>query len=182
MPIPKTQRDILADVQQYEDVQRYCGMLPSKFASFWNPEARDALMAAGLIEKGKVWQPCGSKLKGYRLTPAGRELLTRLHNGLDADLDGDLTVHDIPGLEGNQFSLEDLSLLRDVAHFAHISRNNGIAPKQDLLNVYDKRDVKRLYELGLILYVKLKGIEGKKRKGYVLSNIGRRVLDQFGME
>ena len=182
MPIPKTQHDILADVQQYEYVQRYCGMLPSKFASFWDPEARDALITAGLIEKGKVWQPCGSKLKGYRLTSAGRELMARLRNGPDGDPDGDLIVQDIPGLEGNQFSLEDLSLLRDVAHFAHISRNNGIAPKDELLDAYDKRDVKRLYELGLLLYVKLKGIEGKKRKGYVLSSVGRRVLDRFGAE
>ena len=49
-----------------------------------------------------------------------------------------------------------------------------------MVDDYDKKDVKVLYEIGYILYIKLKGKAVKHGKGYILTDQSLRLLRRLG--
>lgn len=172
-----SQLQILKDVNRFSTLKRYHGLLPEKFAVFYDQQALEDLMARCLIEEGMVVSRCGAKLHGFRLTETCRAGLKAKNVNLEPP---DARLADLTLLPGDDLSAEQLSILRDVFHYTHLRKFRGITPKAELEEVYSKKDIKSLYNLGLILYIKLKGIrDDRNRKGYVLSDLGRKVLKQI---
>lgn len=179
LPLPQfgeTELQILRDVQRFSTVKRYHGLLPEKYALLYDQGTLHSLLRQSLLESGMVLSRCGSKLHGYRLTDQAATALREL--GLGAA--GSPMSCSFRELQGEELDCLDLQILADVLHYSRIRRNGGLCPKDELYEDHGKKDVKRLYEMGLLLYVKLKDAGGKSRKGYVLSELGRRIMDSAG--
>lgn len=69
---------------------------------------------------------------------------------------------------------------RSVHHLSQLGTHCGITPKEALNKLPDKPLIRSVYNLELILYIRLKGICGESsRKGCILSDLGRKVLDNI---
>ncbi|WP_029896995.1 hypothetical protein [Desulfohalovibrio reitneri] len=166
----------LQDIYKFSGIRRYHGMLPEKHALLYDPGLLDYLEENSLIEEGTVIARCGSQLRGYRLTDTARRDLRKM--GLDLTEEGQ--IEEIPtDQDFGELTKEQINIIRDIYHFIQIKKFNGIAPKHEV-EEYDKRDMKILYDLGYILYIKLKGKAVRYTKGYILTDQAIRLLRAQG--
>ena len=169
---------ILRDVQNFSTLARYHGLLPMKYARLYDKDFLRDLLDGQLLEKGTVLAPCGNRLSGYRLTQNAQRALAQM---------GDSTLErqpaaPRPAVGDEELDAADIAALGDVLHLSQVSRHAGLCPRGELVDMHGKAVVKRLYDLGLILYIKMKGVSDKSRKGYVLSQLGRRFLKEPGAQ
>lgn len=170
MTLSDKQIQILRDCQRFSAIRTYHGLLPEKISSLYDEDVVRELIALSLLERGTVVSRCGGKLNGLRLTPKAEALLPGMPS---------VELSSIRELPDEELDAEDFSILRDVFHYSHIKCFGGMSPKDGLEDLYGKKVVRRLFDLGLLLSIKLKGREADKkrsRKGYILSDLGRRVL------
>lgn len=169
---------ILKDVDRFSHIQRYHGLLPEKHALFYDRDILAELIRECLIQEGTIIATCGNRLKGYRLTDSARQTL----DAMGVNLDETGLLHKVEmalGMDQGELGEADLSILRDIWHGSKISKNNGLMPKEELTGC-DKDRLRKLYESGYILYLKVKGVCVKHRKGYILSELGKRLLRELG--
>ncbi len=167
---------VLKDIRRFANIRRYHGMLPEKHALIYEQGVLDFLQESNLVETGTVVAQCGAHMTGYRLTEGARRDLRDMGIELDgAPEPQELPIEDEDGCLTN----EQIEILADLYHISRIKKFGGITPKE-MLDEYDKRDVKLLYELGYILYIKLKGKAVKHGKGYILTDQSLRLLRRLG--
>lgn len=169
---------VLKDIHQFSRLSRYHGMLPQKHAYLYDDDVLTHLKHENLVERGTVIAPCGNHFKGFKLTENAKRDLKA--NGLDLDSEVQQKIDAMPEPSEHGLTAELLEILTDVYHLSKVKRFCSIAPKHELVE-YDKKDLKFLYEAGYLFYIKLKGSSVKYRKGYVLSEQGRRVLKTLGI-
>lgn len=173
-----TQRhvQVLRDIYRFNKIKRYHGLLPEKHAMFYDADLLTTLEDRGLIEEGTVIARCGKQLRGYRLTEDARKKLKDMGVSLstpEEDFD------QAPPDEHDELGPEHVRVLADMYHFSQVAKYNGITPRHEIED-YPKNDVKLLYDLGYILYIKLKGAGVKYSKGYILTEAGLRLLRAKG--
>jgi predicted transcriptional regulator len=169
---------ILKDVDRFSRIQRYHGLLPEKHALFYDRDLLAELIAQCLVEEGTIIAKCGNRLKGYRLTDSARKTLAEM--GVNLDDSGLLQKVELAlGVDQDELAEADLRILRDIWYGSKISKNNGLMPKEEL-TATDKERLKTLYEHGYVLYLKVKGLSVKHKKGYILSELGKRLLRELG--
>ena len=167
---------ILKDINMFSRIKRYHGMLPVKDAAIYDEDVLQYLLDEGLVEEGVVFTTCGSNPKGYRIADEARARLRE--KGVD------FVNNDWEKVKGNDFitldqlEKEHVELLVDIYHFSKISKYCGIAPRSVLAD-YDKNVLKYLYDAGYIFHIKVKGVDVKHAKGYVLSEKAIRILRQL---
>lgn len=167
---------VLKDISRFSGIRRYHGMLPEKHALLYEAGVLDYLEECNLVEIGTVIAQCGAHMSGYRLTEGARRDLKLMGVELEGETEPqELSTEDEDGCLTNG----QIEILADVYHFSRVSRFGGITPKE-MLDDYDKKDIKVLYELGYILYIKLKGKAVKHGKGYILTDRSLRLLRRLG--
>lgn len=167
---------VLKDIRRFAQISRYHGMLPEKHALMYEQGVLDFLEELNLIETGTVIAQCGAHMTGYRLTEGARRDLKVMGVELDAETGpGELSTEDEDGC----LTSDQIEILADLFHISRVKKFGGITPKE-MLDEYDKKDVKVLYELGYILYIKLKGKVVKHGKGYILTDQSLRLLRRLG--
>jgi len=168
----------LKDIHRYSRIKRFHGLMPRKQTLLYEEGVVDVLVEAGLVEEGVIQTRCGSNPLGYRLSEKGREDLKRL--GADCSTrewrvlceEGSALLDDLE--EG------DIDMLMDIHHLSQLKRFDGMAPKF-IMEKYCSSQLKALYDLGYILYIKLKGPEVTCDKGYVLSEKAQKLLRHVGV-
>ncbi|MFW5837510.1 MAG: hypothetical protein ACOCVM_05835 [Desulfovibrionaceae bacterium] len=163
---------IIKDLHNFSRLKRYHGLLPHKETLLYDPDVFQELRQAALVEKGTVFTSCGASLTGYRLSESARERLR----------DHGVEFPESPRRgEEAQAEMEDflgpehVDILVDVYHLSQTHKYGGIAPKE-MLSDYEKKMVKMLYDAGFLFYIKLKGADVRRRKGYILSRRAARLL------
>ncbi len=167
---------ILKDIDRFSGIQRYHGLLPEKHAMLYDDEVLSDLLEQNLVEERTVIARCGRMMKGYRLTENAREDLGGM--GVELRLEKDIEPSDLPEFFDDELGAEHIRALRDLYHMTQIRKFNGIAPKHEVED-YDKRVVKLLYDLGYIIYIKVKGKSVKYTKGYILTDEGSKLLKRM---
>ena len=167
---------VLKDIRRFAQIGRYHGMLPEKHALMYEQGVLDFLEELNLIEIGTVIAQCGAHMTGYRLTEGSRRDLKAMGVELDAETaPRERSTEDEDGC----LTSDQIEILADLFHISRVKKFGGITPKE-MLDEYDKKDVKVLYELGYILYIKLKGKAVKHGKGYILTDQSLRLLRRLG--
>lgn len=167
---------ILKDIDRFSGVQRYHGMLPEKHALLYNDDALYSLQENNLVEERTVIAQCGRMMKGYRLTDTALDDLNKAGVELRSD---DPSGQEVPTeIVDEELGPEHIRVLQDFFHMTQIHKFNGIAPKQEVED-YDKRVIQLLYDLGYIIYIKIKGKSVKYSKGYILTDDGRKLLKRM---
>ncbi|EPR39829.1 hypothetical protein dsx2_0403 [Desulfovibrio sp. X2] len=173
-----TQKHIqaLKDINRFSRIGRYHGMLPEKHSLLYDAGVLEFLEENNLIEVGTVIATCGAHMTGYRLTDEARRDLSSLGVELDEKPPEELPTEDEDGC----LTRGQIDILADLYHFGRIKKFGGITPKHEV-EEYDKRDIKLLYELGYILYIRLKGKAVRHGKGYILTEQAMRLLRRLGI-
>lgn len=168
---------ILRDIHHYAKIKRYHGLMPRKLTLFYDEGLLESLLESGLVKEGIIQTTCGSNPEGYRLSKKGKCDLKELGIDLRTDewkvLQSDSVVH-LDDLEEG-----DIEVLMDIYHLTQLKHYGGMAP-QYIMENYSSSQLKALYDLGYILYIKLKGAEISSEKGYVLSEKAHKLLRQVG--
>jgi len=166
----------LKDIRRFSGIRRYHGMLPEKHALLYEQGVLDHLEECNLVETGTVIAQCGAHMTGYRLTEGARRNL----RGMGVELDAAPVTEELPTEdEDGCLTSGQIDILSDIYHFSRVAKFGGIAPKE-MVDDYDKKDIKVLYEIGYILYIKLKGKAVKHGKGYILTDQSLRLLRRLG--
>jgi hypothetical protein len=171
---------LLRDIHSFAKIKRYHGLLPVKHLLFHDQDVVEELKSDNLIEKRAIYAQCGGKMTGYRLTKAAAKRLKKLGHKLEED-DLEDRLMELSGVDPEELSPRHIEILSDVYHFSKVKVFGGLIPKHEMKDHYDKKDIRLLYDLGLILYIKIKGSDVKYEKGYILSELGRSVLRQLGL-
>lgn len=169
---------ILKDIHHYAKIKRYHGLMPRKLTMVYDEGIMESLLESGLVEEGIILTTCGSNPVGYRLSDKGKADLKNL--GIDFTTDAWKVLQDDSYVSLDDLEESDIDLLMDIYHLMQLKRYDGIAPKFILEN-YSRSQLKALYDLGYILYIKLKGAEIDYEKGYVLSEKAYKLLRQVGI-
>ncbi len=169
---------ILKDIQHYSKIKRYHGLMPRKLTLVYDEGVLESLLESGLVEEGVILTTCGSNPVGYKLSEKGRDDLRNL--GIDFTTDAWKVLKSDNCVSMDDLEESDIEVLMDIFHLTQLKRYDGIAPKFILEN-YNRNQLKALYDLGYILYIKLKGAEIDCEKGYVLSEKAHKLLRQVGL-
>ena len=178
MILDETDIQILKDVYSFKDVKRYHGLLPAKFLLTADAKRVERLESECLIEKGRVEAQCGANFQGYRLTEHALHNLRQLGYDLSND-DFICRLRNLKSIDPDELDKRHIDILSDIFHLSKLCSNSGLAPKSDLKK-YDKKELRLLFDLGLILSIKVKSECDDSYKGYILSELGRRLLQQVG--
>lgn len=168
---------ILKDVSHYSKIQRYHGLMPRKEALLYDEDLLEGLVENGLVEEGVIEKSCGSNPVGYRLSEKGKSDLKSV--GIDFTSDEWKVLQSDSHVHLDDLEEDDIQVLVDMYHLTRLKRFDGMAPKF-IMEHYSSSQLKALYDLGYILYIKLKGAEISCEKGYVLSEKAHRLLRQVG--
>jgi hypothetical protein len=167
MDLSEQLRTILRTVGDFERIERYGRIMPSKHVHNYKEKDIDLLVKHGLLEWTALLSGCGAEIKGVRLAEAGREAVYG---------DGG-----IPTLEGQgDVPMALVAILVDIHCFGRIRLYHGMMPKKKAAR-YPASDMDDLYQHGYILRMKVKTGGAKKREGYVLSAKGRNLLRSLGL-
>jgi len=150
------QLDILRATAAFATVERYQGTLPKRQALLFSKGDLAELEDAGFLERVKLSFPCGKTMAGWRLTAAGREMLTGQGS-----------------MEDRELAPEHLRILNDVYHYSRITSHRGMMPKE-LAKQFDADDMRDLFTHGYLLHIRVKS--AGKSKGWVVSQKGLAAL------
>ena len=170
---------VLKEIQSFATVKRYHGMMPEKQAVLYEREVLEYLQANDLVEEGVIFSKCGLSTRGYRVSDHARALLREY--GLDLESDGWETISRFGFISQEGLEPEHLDILRDMDRITRVKVFGGLVPKH-VMDEFDKRRVKTLYEGGYIFYIKIKGADVKYTKGYILSEKGGYLVRHLGLE
>lgn len=169
---------VLQDIYRYSRIERYHGMLPQRLTYAYDDGVLPELMEMGLVEEGVILTRCGSNPIGFRLSEKGKQDLK--DNGIDLlNVEWERFRQD-ESVDLDGLSEEDLDVLMDIYYLTKTKKYNGIAPRH-LLEDYGRPRLEFLYDAGLILYIKLKGKNVQREKGYVLSERATTLLRRSGI-
>jgi hypothetical protein len=172
--------DILHSISRFARVKRYHGMLPAKHTFLYSPQVLDDLLRRGLVEEGEIIAPCGSSFTGYRLTDSGKSVLEdEASHAAKKTGDAGEGASTLKKFVEEELEPRHLDTLHDIYRFGQVKKFYGIMPKH-MVEHYDRKHMDLLYDLGLILYIKIKGPRIRYTKGYVVSEFGRSVLQEMG--
>jgi hypothetical protein len=158
---------ILRTVGDFERIERYGRIMPSKHVHNYKDKDVELLVKHGLLEWTSLLSSCGAEIKGVRLAEAGRDVVYG---------DGG-----IPMLESqDDIPMALVAILVDIHSFGRIRLYHGMMPKKKAAR-YQASDMDDLYQHGYILRMKVKSSGIKKREGYVLSAKGRSLLRSMGL-
>ncbi|MBF0482025.1 MAG: hypothetical protein HQK81_09780 [Desulfovibrionaceae bacterium] len=167
MDLSEQFRVILRTVGDFERIERYGRLMPSKHVHNYKDKDVARLVKDGLLEWTALLSSCGSELKGVRLTEAGREFLYG-----DGGIPLPESAEDMP--------MALVATLVDIHCFGRIRLYHGMMPKKKAAR-YPESDMDDLYHHGYILRMKVKTNASKKREGYILSAKGRSLLRSLGL-
>lgn len=167
----------LKEIQSFASVKRYHGMMPEKQAMLYESEVIEYLKVNNLVEEGVIFSKCGTSTRGYRVADQARALLKEY--GLDLEADGWETINRFGFISEEGLEPGHMDILRDMDRITRVKVFGGLVPKH-VMDEFDKRRVKTLYEGGYIFYIKIKGADVKYTKGYILSEKGTYLVRHLG--
>ena len=156
---------ILKAVEQFQQIEKYQGVMPRKHACLFRDADVSALVDQGLLDWAKFTFDCGKELKGLRLTVKGQRLLDQQvrHSEMPAQI------------TGTELAYEHLLILEDLHHFCRMPRYRRMMPEKKARH-YNPTDFEDLLHRGYILKVRLKADGEQSFKGYVISSKGEHAL------
>lgn len=177
MALNDAELGVLKDIQNYSRIERYLGMLPAKLTVVYQDGLLQNLIDLGLVEEGVILTSCGANPSGFRLTDEGRQTLFESGCRSPKDRWERLAASQHPDVDA--LDADTLDVLVDLYHLSKLRRFGGVVPV-DFLEGYSRASFSALYDLGLIYWVKLKGKDVQRSKGYILSDKAVRLLRMAG--
>lgn len=170
--------EVLRDVYSFSKIKRYHGLLPETESAVYDEGTIQNLVLAGLLEEGIIFTTCGSKLRGWRLTGQSQKLLEE--TGVDFNRINWENIRQTPSIDEDGLEKEHFDVLLDIYHMTKVKVFSYVAPK-DLLEPFGRNMLKFLYDAGYLLYIKIKGSDVKRQKGYILTDRATGILKKAGL-
>lgn len=184
MDITSRHHKVLQDIQAFTKVKKYRGMLPVKLVVYENEDAVSDLVECGMVERILVDMPCGGEMRLLKLTDSGEDFLDEAdeHKECISELpEGEPIVcvytSKVVDCDDELYDLtkEMLNLLADVHHYSRIKRFGGMMPAEEA-KAYSGEAMSTLLAAGCLVRIKAEMGGDKKRKGFILSEKGLRLV------
>ncbi len=167
MNLTEQQMAIVGAVAEFDSIERYQGILPRKHVLLFEEKEVRELLQIDILQKVKLIFPNGKRMKGLRLTVAGRRILDDSPTPIESK-------EPLP-------TPSQLTLLRDIAFASEMKIFHGIMPKK-LVRQYNEKDLEDLYLDGYILRIKIYLEDNNNLKGTILTSKAKQLLNRLNQK